>query len=184
MSKVEIIPAQYREQVVLDYKDNPLIEALPPIWSIYEAVKMLTVDPAYHNSERELDAQYRIHSIKRLFNYFQPLDTHIDIEQRISCAIRQGYVNKNPLDTDYTVRLVHGYEAIKNKAINVQIPYRIKNTAAGFTIIGMSGVGKTTAVERILSLYPQCIEHTSYHNKPLFLTQLTWLKIYRRRKLF
>ena len=28
-------------------------------------------------------------------------------------------------------------------------------TALGFTIVGMSGVGKTKAIEAILSLYPQ-----------------------------
>ncbi|MDT3705044.1 MAG: ATP-binding protein [Thermincola sp.] len=41
----------------------------------------------------------------------------------------------------------------------------------------MSGVGKTTAVEKVLSLYPQQILHTKYKGKPLFLTQLVWAKI-------
>ena len=177
MNEPVIIPAQYREQIVLDYKGNPLIEALPPIWSGFEAMRMLTIDPPYHDSERELEVHHRVHCIKRLFTYFQPLDTHIDIEQRISCAIRQGYIGKNPLSANYARRLVQGYEAIEKKDLNVHIPYHVKNTAAGFTIIGMSGVGKTTSVERILSLYPQCIEHTAYRGSPLFLTQLTWLKI-------
>ena len=177
MTKVEIIPAGYHKQVVPDYKNNPLIDALPAIWSDFEAMKILTVDPVYHRNERELDAQYRVHCVKRLFSYFQPLDTHIDIDQRISCAIRQGYIGKSPLDTGYAKRLVEGYEAIGKRDVYAQTPYRKRNTASGFTIIGMSGVGKTTAIERILSLYPQCIEHTVYNNRPLFLTQLVWLKI-------
>ena len=49
--------------------------------------------------------------------------------------------------------------------------------ASGFTIIGMSGVGKSTAVEKILSLYPQCICHDSYQGQPLVLTQIVWLKL-------
>lgn len=41
----------------------------------------------------------------------------------------------------------------------------------------MSGVGKSTAVEKILSLYPQCICHDSYQGQPLVLTQIVWLKL-------
>ena len=177
MAEANIIPAEYLEQIVPDYKGNPLIEALPPIWSVAWAMRRLTVEPLFHDGERELDAEYRFHCIKRLFRYFQPLDTHIDIEQRISSAIRQGYVSRNPLDSGHARRLVLGYEAIQEKDIGVLDKYPMKSTSAGFTIIGISGVGKTTAVEQILSLYPQCIKHTSYHGQPLFMKQLVWLKI-------
>jgi hypothetical protein len=44
-------------------------------------------------------------------------------------------------------------------------------------MIGMYGVGKTTAIERVLSLYPQRILHTQYNGDPLFLTQMVWAKI-------
>lgn len=140
-------------------------------------MRHLTAEPIFHEGERDLDAEYRIHCIKRLFQYFQPLDTHIDIEQRISIAIRQGYIPRNPLALAHTRQLVLGYDAIQKGDIGVLERYPMKSTAAGFTIIGMSGVGKTTAVERILSLYPQCIGHTSYHGQPLFMSQLVWLKL-------
>ena len=55
--------ARYLPQVVFDYKGNPLIEALPPIYSTYEAAKLLTIDPGCHEGERELDEQYRKHCI-------------------------------------------------------------------------------------------------------------------------
>lgn len=177
MMKIESIGANYLEQIVPDYKGNPLIEALPPIWSAVRAMRRLTAEPDFHEKERELDAEYRIHCIRRLFRYFQPLDTHIDIEQRISTAIRQGYVPRNPLDSLHARRLVLGYESIQKGDVGHIERYPMKSTAAGFTIIGMSGVGKTTVVERILSLYPPCIKHTSYHGEPLFMEQLVWLKI-------
>ncbi|MCL2853748.1 MAG: ATP-binding protein, partial [Defluviitaleaceae bacterium] len=41
----------------------------------------------------------------------------------------------------------------------------------------ISGVGKTTAMEKVLSLYPQAILHTRYNDAPLFLTQLVWAKL-------
>ena len=69
----------YREQIVADYKENPLIEALPPIWSSDEVVDMLSHNGGHQDGERQLDAQYRLHCVHRLFRYFQPLEQHIDI---------------------------------------------------------------------------------------------------------
>ena len=175
--KNELIEARYLPQKVPDYKGNPLIEALPPIYSPSKATQLLTVDIGYHEGEREFDDEYREHCIYRLFRYFQPLETHIDIEKRVSRAIRQGYISKNPIKPQYTAKLVQGAAAIKNGSYDWHNEYNPYSTAAGFTIIGLSGVGKTTAIERILSLYPQQIQHTNYNNEPLFLTQLTWAKI-------
>jgi len=152
--------AEYLPQVIEEYKENPFIEALPPIYSAAKAADLLTVEPGYHEAEREMDALYRFHCIQRLSRYFQPLDTHIDIEQRVSRSIRQSYVDRNPV-------IVFD----KNDYRSIRI------TAAGFTVIGMSGVGKTTAMERVLSLYPQCIIHTRYANKPFYVKQLVWMKL-------
>lgn len=171
------IEAVYSDQVVPDYRGNPFIEALPPIWLAAQAVRKLAVSPDYHPGELELEADYRIHCVRRLFRYFQPLDTHLDIEQRISIAIRQGYITRNPVTPEQARRLIYGYEAVQGNDIGICGNYPIKSTSNGFTIIGMSGVGKTTAVERILSLYPQCIEHSSYNGIPFAMKQLVWLKI-------
>jgi len=169
--------AHYLPQVLDEYKGNPFIEALPPILSAERAVDALTVEPGYHESERELDAYYRFHCIQRLFRYFQPLDTHIDIEQRISRSIRQGYVNRNPVNPQYTKRLRQCGDAVQGRSFEAADFRSVKSTAAGFTVIGLSGVGKTTAVERVLSLYPQCITHTKYDGQPLYVKQLVWLKL-------
>ena len=169
--------AVYLPQVVEDYKGNPFIEALPPILSLSEAVDVMTVTPGYNEAERELDIHYRFHCVQRLFRYFQPLDTHLDIEQRISRAIRQGYVSRNPLGPQYVQRIRQCAEATEARSFEAADFRSVKSTAAGFTIIGMSGVGKTTAVERVLSLYPQCITHVQYDGQPFYLKQLTWMKL-------
>jgi len=172
-----LTPAQYTPQILPEYSSNPLIEALPPIWSAQNVINMLAHDPEWHEGEREMDSGYRFHCVWRLFRYFQPLDTHIDIEQRISRAIRQGYLGKNPLKPAYARLLNQGYGMIKDRSEAFSNYYTGSSTAFGFTIIGMSGVGKTTAVKRILSLYPQAIQHTNYMGNPLCLMQLSWVKI-------
>ena len=108
--------AEYREQVIPEYRGNPLIEALPDIWSGGQVIQMLSEKAAYNNGERKLDMQYRMHCIYRLFRYFQPLEQHIDIEQRISRSIRQGYLYRNPLTPEYAAGLADGYSAMKEKA--------------------------------------------------------------------
>lgn len=170
------VKAEYREQVVPEYQGNPLIEALPDIWTTDQVVRMLSDKADYNSGERELDAQYRLHCIHRLFRYFQPLEQHIDIEQRISRSIRQGYLDRNPLMPEYAAGMADGFAAMKDKR-GYHMIRGIKSAASGFTIIGVSGVGKSTAVERVLSLYPQRIIHIRYQEKPFAFTQLVWLKL-------
>jgi hypothetical protein len=175
--KNEITEAVYLPQKIEEYKDNPLIEALPPIYSSRESMRLLTVEPLYNENERDYEPHERSHCIIRMLKYFQPLETHLEIEARISRAIRQGYVSKNPVTRQYAEKLVQGAEAISRKTADLEPVYNTNSTGMGFTVIGMSGVGKTTAVERILSLYPQKILHTQYKGETLFLTQLVWAKI-------
>ncbi|WP_348638174.1 hypothetical protein [Lysinibacillus sp. 1 U-2021] len=53
------ISAVYNDQVIADYRDNPLIEALPPIRSIEEAFVQLGYLPEYDENEIQLSAHYR-----------------------------------------------------------------------------------------------------------------------------
>lgn len=169
--------AVYIPQIIEEYKSNPFIEALPPILSAIDAADALTVEPSYSEAERELDAQYRFHCIGRLFRYFQPLDTHIDIENRISRCIRQGYISRNPFDPIFAQRLQQCGKSVNTRSFSATDFKNVKSTAMGFTIIGISGVGKTTAVERVLSLYPQCITHTKYGGQSFYQKQLVWVKL-------
>jgi len=168
--------AQYKEQPVYYYRDNPLIEALPPIWDSSEVVDMLSHNEGHHDGERQLGAHLRMHSVLSLFQYFQPLREHVEIERRFSRCIRQGYLHRSPMMPEYAKSLAQGYETIKSKKDYTHLN-AFRPTAAGFTIIGLSGVGKTSAVTNILRLYPQVIEHASYQGVPLVLRQVVWLKL-------
>ena len=159
-----------------EYKGNPLIEALPPILEDGgEVVDMLASRIDHHDGERQYEPRHRMHLVLRLFEYFQPLERHIDIEQRLSLCIRHGYQHRSPLSPDYAMALSDGYKAIKSGGYVLPMAYN--PTGSGFTIIGLSGVGKTSAVTRVLSLYPQVIVHSRYCGTPLILKQIVWLKL-------
>ena len=53
----------------------------------------------------------------------------------------------------------------------------IRTTADSISIIGISGIGKTTAIERLLLMYPQIIKHFEYKGESFTRTQIVWLKI-------
>lgn len=171
------VKAHYSNQVVEDYMGNPLIEALPPIFLRDQVEELLYIYPKYSEKECELDAPYRYHCIQRLFKYFQPLAKHFDIEQRISRVIRQGYLSRNPLMLEHAADMQKIYQMIKDNNYSFDNSILSKTTASGFTIIGISGMGKTTAIDRVLSLYPQIIVHSEYHGLDLNQYQLSWLKL-------
>ena len=165
--------AEYLPQMIEDYKENPFIEALPPIMPSAEAaVNALSVKPVYSEAERDMGAYNRMHSAMRLNRYFQPLYIHLDIEQRISRSIRQGYVSRNPVKPQYAQRFRQIDQQFEPADFR-----NVRSTGVGFTIIGMSGVGKSTAIDRVMSLYPQCITHTQYKGKPFFIKQAVWMKL-------
>jgi len=159
-----------------EFKGNPLIEALPPVVeNSSEVIDMLSYSEGHNDGERQYSPRYRMHFVLRLFRYFQPLEQHLDIEERFSLCIRQGYLHRSPLSPDYARALADGYKSIKSGSYELPIAYN--PTGSGFTIIGLSGVGKTSAVTRILNLYPQVIVHSRYQDIPLVLKQIVWLKL-------
>jgi hypothetical protein len=161
--------AEYIKQELVDFQDNPLIEALPPILSLEEAFEALSYHPEFDEKERNLSPHLRYHAISRLHRFFQPVMQHLDLEQRFSRLLRHGYVGRNPLSADYTKQLNAAHHVMNGQSV----PRDIRSTASSFTLMGFSGIGKTTAIERILSLYPQLL----IHKHPINLTQIVWLKL-------
>lgn len=174
---VNYIEAEYREQIVYDYKNNPLIEALPSIITQEETIDLLANYPYFNEEERKLDKNYRCHLVQRIFQYFQPLNIHLDLYNRFSLVIRQGYISRNPIDLDYANMLNQGYDAILKSNINLNNNIKFRSSASGFTIVGVSGMGKTTTVNRILETIPQVILHSKYKEKRLCMYQITWVKL-------
>jgi hypothetical protein len=173
--------AEYSDQPLAEYKGNPLIETLPPILSKEEFVDTVSDYPAFDASERELPPAVRMHCVERLLRFFQPLERHIDLEQKISRLVRQGYLTRNPLSPLYASRLRQINQAIREARVEKVVSFdkhvNTPSSASGFTMIGVSGVGKTTAANRILGLYPQVILHSEYRGTPLSFYQVVWLKL-------
>ncbi|MBS4220057.1 ATP-binding protein [Bacillus sp. FJAT-49711] len=165
--------AEYREQEILEYRGNPLIEALPPIYSQEEVIDRLCMYPPYNKEERYLNDHQRVHLISRLLQYFQAIPIHLRIESSISRLIRTGYTYRNPISSTYAQSFVDNWNSIQNKTFDNSII----QTGQTLSIIGISGVGKTRSLQRILQTIPQVISHVSFNGQPLNHHQVTYLKI-------
>lgn len=166
--------ASYRDPLIPHYRDNPLIEALPPIWTVDEAIELLAYDPGYDAHHQQYPPELRLHLVQNVVQFFEPLSVHLDLEQRFSRMIRAGYQARNPLAPRFWAET---QERVQTLGRHGRSHPRIRSTAVGFSIVGMSGVGKTTTVEAILSLYPQVIFHSHYRERDFTWVQVVWLKL-------
>jgi hypothetical protein len=166
--------AEYHKTGVERYADNPLIEALPPILTDKEVSKQLACYPEHDENQRKLPDEVRIHLTHTALDLFVPLPDHLDLAQRFSCLIRNGYVPRNPITAAY-------WKEINTRLCGMTLQHRrrspVRSTATGFNIIGISGGGKTTGTEVNLDLYPQVIHHRNYQNRNFNFVQVVWLKM-------
>lgn len=164
----------YQPSGIPHYDGNPLIEALPSILTHDEAVRQMKHFPAYDKEHRTLPDHLRFHMIQCGLRFFTPLPVHTDLERRFSCLIRGGYSGRNPLRAAFRSETEQRLNALGNSRF---IPPHVWSTCSGFSIIGMSGIGKTRAVESILNLYPPVIFHNRYRNRDFTHSQIVWLKL-------
>ena len=156
----EAAVATYRKQVIPDFAGNPWIEALPDILSPEQVIEALSSYPPMDPLERQLEPHLRIHLIpQRLSQYFQPLEQHLVLYDAISSMIRGGYAERNPLSPSVIRRL----SQMENRQRGNVYPSH--STVKSMALIGISGSGKTSSLNRILSLYPQVIVHSEYQGQ-------------------
>lgn len=171
------VDAKYNEVDEPMHKHNAFIEALPPIMDSAESAMRMRRRPKYNEKERFSPPEFRLQAVQRIANFVEPLPSNLDLEQRFSRMIRNGYLTRNPIEAEWKKQLHSGFsELFIDKEIQNYEPI-IRSSAAGFCMLGTSGVGKTTSVESVLSLYPQVINHSDYKGTSLNHKQLVWLKL-------
>lgn len=169
--------AEYKDQEIPSYKGNPFIETLPDIMEAKEIIESFAQYPEFNKEQRFWPDNTRMHAIYQLNNLIQPLPIHLDIANRFSVMIRDGYKGRNPKDISYKVNLNKGFKEIfySNGTLVNQVS-KLKSSASGFAIIGPSGIGKSTSIEKTLLLYPQVVSHKCIEGFG-YVEQVVWLKL-------
>ena len=169
-----MVQAIYRETGTSRYYGNPFIEALPPL--ILD-VKIIGDSLRSHvkptADEISASGTLRAHCIAGLLtDFFQPLSAHVELQEKLSIMIRDGYVGRNPSNGSLNKHLQNGYERLQSGELNVFRFENVRSTAQSMVFIGCSGSGKTTTLTKVLSTYPQVIYHHEYN-----VEQVVYLKI-------
>lgn len=176
--------AKYNDPGLEKYRGNPAIEALPAILDEDSFLEKATYFPPYSQEDRKLPTHLRIHQILSAAEFFQPLAMHIHLEQKISTVLRAGYRSRNPAHNEF-------WEAIDQKVAKSGQPtddkygtsdekfkeqlHSTRSSALSVAFLGISGIGKTSGLKTILSMYPQVILHKNYNGKKFSHRQLVWL---------
>ncbi|REL31286.1 AAA family ATPase [Thalassotalea euphylliae] len=159
-----VVPAIYVDPGVERYRHNPFIESLPQIKSIKEVRDTLQGEVRFNPKDIFSKNEVRVHEIAGLLDdFFQPIGSHLQLEEKISIMIRSGYVGRNISDGSLNTQLQNGYERIMSGDLNAFRFKTKRSTAQSLTLIGVSGCGKSTTLNRILAMYPDAIYHEKYN---------------------
>lgn len=169
--------AEYKEQFIEEYNNNPFIQALPPIRCKEEIIKMLNKNIKIIEKELQEDDFIRIHLLQRIYKIFQPLPIHLKVWNMINTLIKQGYVNRNPFNPIYKMHINKLGNNLINKDFSMHVNSNFTTTASCSTIIGFSGMGKTTIVNKALENIPQIICHHTYNKEDFNNIQVSWIKL-------
>ncbi|PPD53940.1 MAG: transposase [Methylotenera sp.] len=149
---------------VPEYKNNKLIEAVGDICCPLELSKLLKNVPNPPPDNLEIPLHLRKHFVSNVRSLFIPNSETIKVAETIDLMIRQGYVKRKAGTSGF-------YGMNKEK-------FNLNAFSSCASITGISGVGKSVAIENTLNiLYPQVYEHSNF---PGFLTgfkQLLWIKV-------
>ena len=177
-----IVEARYIEQDEHDYIGNLLIEALPPSYTSEQIYLLLEQGVYFSSNERDKSVIKRGHAIVRMKNMMHIWNNHLLLAQKLDLVVRRGYtlhqlhtpknLKEGRDNASKVVEACNDPESNMKLMMNKVLPYM-----PGFTIFGISGGGKTVAMDRVLSFYPQVIEHKNYKGKDIVFKQLVWMKI-------
>jgi len=172
-----VVEARYHETNDPMYRHNAYIEALPPLFDDEKAASLMEREPSYNEQERLLSDMQRLHAVQRISDCIFPLPEYLLLMQKFQRMIRDGYMARNPLSKEWVKQINIAFPSLDwDNGYEGYIP-PIRLTAAGFNVVGASGVGKSTLVESILFVFPQVIIHHKYNDEPFEQKQLVWLKL-------
>lgn len=122
-----------------------LIVKLPPMLAGTELLSALEVLPDYDESMMDLDAATRLMGLSDLYKLYIPSQMSVEIYSKLYLALIRSLQKKQ---TSLAIQQqTQNYRAIRQQSYS-----GIIGGSDSFTIIGASGIGKSTAISRAISL--------------------------------
>jgi hypothetical protein len=164
MSRGKRVKAAYHNSIIPGYQGNPCLEALPKLVDRKDAMALLKRSPKYDEAFRQAEKSERYQMIQVGMRFYMPLPDTLKIHEALSLSIRSGYLGRNPLASQFQSNVQSGLNSLNFRPNDDDDDGY--STAAGFSIIGMSGIGKSKAAEASLRICPQVIDHYEFRGRP------------------
>ena len=100
-----VVSAGYPEGELLEHRGNPLIEALPPMYSEIQARDLLKFYSIVGPVIRTKPSYIRSRSMANTAVFFTPLPIHLSLQQQVDRLLRSGYLGRNLMAPGYWARL-------------------------------------------------------------------------------
>lgn len=149
------------------HRDNILIEACGPHLEPAEIGRRLIYLPPKPGANVPTSRILLEHHAADIFRMHIPTAAGIELAQTIGFMLTQGYVHRNPSDPA-TWRRIYRTTGAQAAASPIQL---------GAMVAGISGAGKSSAIDRALDLFPQVVEHEKVPGLAKPSPQLLWLKV-------
>jgi len=160
-------PEPLEAPVVDAYANNVLIDACGPILSRDLIARRLMHRPSPPGPQSISAPRHVVeHEMAHLWRLHVPTEAGIELAQSIDVLLRQGYVHRNPARPATWRRIYMQDSADEHCPVQLAA-----------CVVGLSGAGKTSALERALSLRPQVVAHDRFPHLVSPVRQLVWLKV-------
>jgi hypothetical protein len=176
----DIFKAKYTEARNANFKGNPFFEGIPTYEVAYKNLLGLFHKLAITEEDKNSPINFR----KQILN---------DIEEEIFLTnkilklfdmtyelITNGYRNRNPLSKEYLMelnQLGEDYRDKANKTDYLQCSGYAEGMSKVLSMFGVTGMGKSRTIQKILRSIPSYIIHENYQGKPFMHLQIPYVYI-------
>ena len=156
-----------------EFSGNPLIEAIGVGYS-FEVFNQALVEnrPKSRKDALLYSSEVReslLISLRQRF--FVPNANHFELYKSVINSILAGYAIRNPYKLNPTAQIKKSYKDL----LNFVEEFDTTTNSLGSLFIGPSGIGKSTIINKIISLYPKAIKHDLTDLDPF--VQIPFVKI-------
>jgi hypothetical protein len=152
------VEARYSDQRLPRYQGNPLIEALPPSLDEIALTEALMQYPDFQSDQRNWAMHERMQLVAGLSSFMVPLVRHVELARTLDVLMREGYVGREPRTIQHTQMFQKIYENQK-AGISFSASRTSTTPQLSTSLLGPSGLGKSTTVERVLAMTPAVLHH-------------------------
>lgn len=121
------------------------VKAMPKMLSGEELIAAMTILPIYDDSIRSENEAVRLMALSDLYNIYLPSQMSMEIYSKLYLSLLRSLQKKHTV-----LAVQQRYE--NNRAIQQQTYNGIMGGSDSYTIIGCSGIGKSSAISRAISL--------------------------------